>query len=47
MLRRMLDAPVLGTRRRGGLKTRWKDLCKRVMESLGFKKEDVLGDVKE
>ena len=30
-LRRMVDAPVPGKRRRGRPKTRWKDLCKRDM----------------
>ena len=28
MLRRMLDAPMLGKRWRGRQKTRWKDSCK-------------------
>ena len=28
MLRRMVDAPVPGKRRRGRQKTRWKELCK-------------------
>ena len=40
MRRRMLDAPVPGKRRRGRQKTRWKDLCKRDMESVELK-EDV------
>ena len=35
VLRRMLDAPVPGKRRRGRQKTRWKDMCKRIMESGG------------
>ena len=33
VLRRMLDAP--GKRRRGRQKTRWKDSCKRDLESVG------------
>ena len=37
MLRRMLDAPVPGKRQRGRRKTRWKDSCKRYMESTGLK----------
>ena len=37
VLRRMLDAPVPGKRRRGRQKTRWKDLCKRDMESVRLK----------
>ena len=31
VLRRMLDAPVPGKRRRGRQKSRWKDSCKRDM----------------
>ena len=42
MLRRKLDAPVPGKRRRGRQKTRWKDSCKRDTESMGLKEEDVL-----
>ena len=38
----MLDAPVHGTRRRGRQKTRWKDSCKKDMESIWLKEEDVL-----
>ena len=33
-LRRMLDAPVPGKRRRRKQKSRWKDSCKRYMESV-------------
>ena len=43
---RMLDAPVPGKRREGILKTRWKDSCKRDMESAGLKEEDVLDRTK-
>ena len=41
MLRRMLEAPILGKtkRRRGRQKTRWKDSCKRYIESIGLKEE--------
>ena len=39
----MLDAPVPGKKRRGRQKTRWKDSCKRDMESAGLKEEDVPG----
>ena len=42
VLRRMLDVPVAGKRRRGRPKTRWKDSCKRDMVSVGLKEEDVL-----
>ena len=42
MLRRTLDAPVVGKRRRGRQKTRWKDYCNRHMESVGLKEEDIL-----
>ena len=37
MLRRMLDALLPGKRRRGRQKTRWKDSCKRDMESVVLK----------
>ena len=46
MLRRMLDATVPGERRRGRQKTRWKDSCKRYMESVWLKEEDVLDRTK-
>ena len=46
ILRRMLDAPVPGKRRRGRQKTRWKDSCKRDMGSVGLKEEDVLDRAK-
>ena len=42
----MLDAPVQGKRRRGRQTTRWKDSCKRDMESVGLKEEDVLDRIK-
>ena len=47
MLRRVLDAPVPGKRRRGGQQTRRKDSCRRDMESVGLKEEDVLDRTKE
>ena len=37
---------VPGKRRRGRQKTRWKDSCKRDMESAGLKEEDVLDRTK-
>ena len=37
MLTIMVDAPAPGKRWRGRQKTRWKDSCKRDMESLGLK----------
>ena len=43
MLRRTLDVPVPGKRRRGRQKTRWKDLCKRDTESVGLKEEEEEG----
>ena len=43
-LRRMLEAPVPGKRRRGRQKTRWKDSCK--IESVVLKEEDALGRTK-
>ena len=46
VLRRMLDTPVPGKRRRGRQKTRWKDSCKRDMGSVGLKAEDVLDRTK-
>ena len=42
MLRRMVDAPVPGKRPRGRQKTRWKDLCKRGMDTVGLKWKDIL-----
>ena len=46
VLRRMLDAPVPGKRRRGRQETRWKDSCKRYMESVWLKMEDALDRTK-
>ena len=46
VLGRMLDAPVPGKRQRGKQKIRWKDSCKRDMESVGLKEEDVLDRTK-
>ena len=48
ILRRMLDAlgSVPGKRWRGKQKTRWKDSCKRDMESTGLKEEDALDRTK-
>ena len=43
VLRRMLDAPVPGTRRRVRQKTRLKDSCKIYMENVGLKKKDTMG----
>ena len=40
VIRRMLDARVTGKRRRGRQKTRWKDSCKRDVESVGLKMKD-------
>ena len=40
--RSMSDAPVPGKRRSGRQKTWWKVSCKRDMESMGLKEEDVL-----
>ena len=37
VLSRMLDVPVPGKRWRGRPKTRWKDSCKRDMESMALK----------
>ena len=45
-LRRMLDAPVPGKRRRGRQKTSWKDSCKRDVESVRLKEEYVLDRTK-
>ena len=42
----MVDTPVPGNRQRGRQKTRWKDSCKRDLESLGLKREDVLDRTK-
>ena len=36
----MLDAPVRGKKKRGRQKTRWKDSCKRDMESVGLEEDD-------
>ena len=41
VLRRMVDAPVPGKRRRGRQETRWKDSRKRDMESVELKVQDV------
>ena len=46
VLRRMLDEPELGKRRRGRQKTRWKDSCQRDMESWGLMVDDVLDRTK-
>ena len=46
VLRRMLDAPVPGKKLRGRHETRWKDSCKRDMERVGLKEEDVLDRTK-
>ena len=46
VLKRMVDAPVLGKGRGGRQKIRWKDSCKRDMESLGSEVEDVLDRTK-
>ena len=46
VLRRMLDIPVPGKRRRGRHEARWKHSCKRNMESIGSKEEDVLDRTK-
>ena len=46
VLRKMLDAPVQGKRRRRRQTTRWKDSCKRDMESAGLKEDDVLDRTK-
>ena len=46
VLRRLLDAPVPGHRRRGRQKTRWKDSGKINMESVGLREEDVLDRTK-
>ena len=45
MLRRIEDEPVPG-KRRGRQKTRWKDSCKRDLESMGLNMEKVLGRTK-
>ena len=42
VLRRMLDAPVPGKRRRGRQTAGWKDSCRRDTESVGLMEEDVL-----
>ena len=44
VLKRMANAPVRGKRRRH--ETRWKDSCKRDMESVGLKEEDALDRTK-
>ena len=46
VIRRMIDAPLPGKRRRGRHKTRWKDSCKIDMESGGLKVEDGLDRTK-
>ena len=46
MLRRMVDAPVPGNRRRRRQKTRWKDSCERDMERAGQKVKDVMDRTK-
>ena len=46
VLRRMLDAPVPGKRRRGREKPMLKASCKRNMESEGLKVGDVLDSTK-
>ena len=46
VLRRMLDVPGSGKRWRGKQKTRWKDSCKRDMESVRLKEEDALDKTK-
>ena len=46
VLRKTLDVREPGTRRRGRQKIRWKDSCKRDMESLGLKEEDALDRTK-
>ena len=38
----MLNAPPQEKRRRETQTTRWKDSCKRYMESMELKKEDIL-----
>ena len=35
VLRRMVDAPVTGKRRRGSQNARWTDSCNKDMESVG------------
>ena len=47
VLRRMLDAPVSGKKRRGRQKTRWKDSCKGDMEKFGVKGGGRTGQDKE
>ena len=44
--RSMSDAPVPGKRWSGRQKTWWKVSCKRDMESMGLKEEDVLDGTK-
>ena len=46
VLRRMLDAPVPGKRRKGRQQTRGKDSCKRYVESVALKVEAVLDNTK-
>ena len=43
VLRRMVDVPVPGKRRRGRRETRYKDSCQRDVESVGLKVENLLG----
>ena len=46
VLRRVLDGPQPGKGRRGRHNTMWKDSCKRDMESVGLKVEDLLNRTK-
>ena len=48
MLRTILDAPEPGKGRRVRQKTKWKDSCKRDMESVGLnvRKQGLLGRTK-
>ena len=40
VLRRIVDAPV-GKKTKRKTKTRWKDLCKRYMETVGYLEEEI------
>ena len=42
----MLDTPVSGKRWRGRQKARWKDSCKRDIESMWLKEEDAIDRTK-
>ena len=42
----MVDAPVPGKRRRERQTTRWNKSCKRDVESVGLKEEDILDRTK-